>query len=79
MSRTLIQTARPHFGASATRGAHISIADRVFDAFVGTLLRWSDRIQQRQALAEMDARMLSDIGVSTTAAVVEARKPFWSA
>ncbi|WP_298283491.1 DUF1127 domain-containing protein [Acidocella sp.] len=31
----------------------------------------------RQALAGMDARMLSDIGLSRAEALEEARRPFW--
>lgn len=79
MSRTLTQTARPFFGASAQRGAQSSMADRVFGAFVGTLALWSSRIKDRETLAEMDPRLLADIGVTSDEAANEANKPFWSA
>ncbi len=79
MSRTLTQTARPMFGASASRGAQSSFADRIFDAVFGTLALWSTRIKDRESLAEMDRRLLADIGVSGDQASYEAAKPFWSA
>lgn len=41
------------------------------------LLRWYDRARQRRQLADMDARMLDDIGVSRHQAIAEARKPGW--
>lgn len=36
-----------------------------------------ERQRQRRALAQLDARMLADIGVSADAARREANKPFW--
>jgi uncharacterized protein YjiS (DUF1127 family) len=39
--------------------------------------RWIERTRQRQALAELDDRMLRDIGVTRVEAVRESRKPFW--
>ncbi len=79
MSRTLTQTARPMFGASAVRGAHSSTLERVLHQFITTLFVWSERMEQRRALAAMDARQLEDLGIDREAALVEARKPFWSA
>jgi uncharacterized protein YjiS (DUF1127 family) len=38
---------------------------------------WIDRARQRRALAEMDDRLLSDIGVSRSEAEREIEKPFW--
>ena len=42
-----------------------------------TLLTWQERDQQRRALAQLDARMLKDIGLSRAEVVLELRKPFW--
>ena len=42
-----------------------------------TLLRLEDRRRQRLALAELNERLLADIGVSRTQARNEADKPFW--
>ena len=79
MSRTLTQTARPTFGASAVRGAQTSMADRVFAAVFGTLTMWSTRIKDRETLADLDPRLLADIGVTRDEAQYEANKPFWTA
>lgn len=40
---------------------------------------WVERARSRRALREMDARMLSDIGVTRADAVLEAGKPWWRA
>jgi uncharacterized protein YjiS (DUF1127 family) len=44
---------------------------------LGTLWLWWHRHRSRQLLAEMDARMRHDIGVSRIDAREEARKWFW--
>ncbi len=79
MSRFLIATARPMFGASAARGAQPSIAERLLSAPFAAVATWGERLKQRTTLAEMDDRMLQDIGVSRSAARTEAEKPFWTA
>jgi uncharacterized protein YjiS (DUF1127 family) len=40
---------------------------------------WLERSRQRRALAELDERLLRDIGVTSAQARREAAKPFWSA
>ena len=40
---------------------------------------WYERVRQRQELARLDARMLRDIGVTSTEAEREFNKPFWRA
>ena len=54
--------------------------------FAGTFARawatietWRERARQRRHLAEMSVEMLTDIGISRSAARAEAGKPFWSA
>ena len=45
----------------------------------GDVIRvWFERSRQRRALAELDIRMLRDIGVTSAQATREAAKPFWS-
>ena len=44
-----------------------------------TLLIWQERDRQRHALAQLDARMLKDIGLSRAEVALELRKPFWQA
>ena len=46
-------------------------------ALFGTLLVWQERAAQRQHLASLDDRLLSDVGISRAEADVEIRKPFW--
>ncbi len=50
-----------------------------FKAVVTVLALWIERYEQRRHLAELDDRMLSDIGVSRGDARVEADKRFWMA
>ena len=44
-----------------------------------TLLTWQERDRQRHALAQLDARMLKDIGLSRAEVALELHKPFWQA
>ena len=46
---------------------------------VRTLLTWQERDRQRRALAQLDARMLNDVGLSRAEVDLELRKPFWHA
>ncbi len=78
MSRILIATSRPSFGVS-DRDTVPAIADRLVSAPFALLAAWGERLKQRAALAEMDDRMLKDIGLSRADALVEADKPFWTA
>lgn len=50
---------------------------RIVSRIRAVLRRWRDRSTQRRALAELDDRLLGDIGVSREAAAREAQKPFW--
>lgn len=38
---------------------------------------WVDRSRQRRALANLDGRMLNDVGITPAAAAREIAKPFW--
>ena len=49
----------------------------VRQSLVARLGRWLQRRQQRLELARLDARMLSDIGLTRADALAEALKPFW--
>ncbi len=44
-----------------------------------TVLVWQERASQRRALAQLDARMLKDVGLSRAEVDLELRKPFWHA
>ncbi len=44
---------------------------------VGTLLTWLQRAEERERLALLDPRLLSDMGITEAAAAREAAIPFW--
>ena len=46
---------------------------------IGILLDWTSRARQRRALAELDDRLLRDIGLPPNAARAEATKWIWRA
>jgi uncharacterized protein YjiS (DUF1127 family) len=46
-----------------------------FDLF----LAWRERAAGRKALAELDHRMLKDVGLTASDVAYEIDKPFWSA
>lgn len=41
------------------------------------IYQWQARAEQRHALAELDDRLLQDIGIDRASAKSEAAKPFW--
>jgi uncharacterized protein YjiS (DUF1127 family) len=49
------------------------------NVWAGIIRTWLQRSRQRRALAELDDRMLRDIGVTRSRARREVEKPFWSA
>jgi uncharacterized protein YjiS (DUF1127 family) len=40
-------------------------------------MEWQARAEERYTLAEMDERLLRDMGIRREEAVAESRKPFW--
>jgi uncharacterized protein YjiS (DUF1127 family) len=46
-------------------------------AWAGIIRTWFERSRQRRALAELDDRLLDDIGLTRSKAQREAAKPFW--
>ena len=50
---------------------------KVFAALGHRYIDYIDLVRQRRALAQLDSRLLDDIGVSREDAVREAAKPFW--
>ncbi len=46
---------------------------------LNVLATWRERMRERSALAEMDDRLLEDIGVNRAETWVETEKPFWRA
>jgi uncharacterized protein YjiS (DUF1127 family) len=50
---------------------------RFFLASLQSLQLWYERSRQRRRLAQLDGRLLQDIGIDRVAAMKEASKPFW--
>jgi len=55
------------------RKVQMGLVSRVVDL----MLTWSDRMRQRRHLAELDDRLLQDIGVSRADIENEISRPFW--
>ncbi len=69
----------PHTARERHR-SKLNFGPRLGEALASLLevfLIWQDRGVQRRALAQLDDRMLKDIGLSRVDAVREAGKPFW--
>ncbi|MCC6468930.1 MAG: DUF1127 domain-containing protein [Alphaproteobacteria bacterium] len=45
--------------------------------FLGRLVEWQDRARARRLLADIDERLLADMGIGRAEAFMEAEKPFW--
>ena len=60
------------FGVSRGK-ATANLVTRILDVAIA----WLDRARQRRQLAELDDRLLRDIGVSRGDIEAEAAKPFW--
>ena len=58
---------------AVSRRRRPSVATRALSAVFG----WMERARSRRQLAELDDRMLADIGVDRAAAHAEADRPFW--
>lgn len=52
---------------------------RHLPSFFGLCRQWRDRVRQRRALAALDNRTLSDIGLDRQQVLAEIEKPFWQA
>ena len=73
-SRTAALAQRRRF---PTAGHEVRLRRAAFAGFVRTVALWLDRARQRRDLAELDAHLLKDIGVTPRQAAREAAKPFW--
>ena len=71
-------------GALAGFGGRLSPQQRalglgLLGRFWSLILQWQERASQRHALAELDHRMLKDIGLNRAEIAREIDKPFWRA
>lgn len=57
----------------------IYLVKRDAAAMVAVLRTWTRRAEGRRALANMDPRLLKDVGVTVSDAQRELAKPFWQA
>ena len=69
----------PAYGATYHTTHLPTFARDKLHVWATTVRVWFERSRQRRALAELDARMLRDIGVTSAQARREAATPFWSA
>ena len=58
-------------------GGIVTGLSRLPRMLVETLLTWQRRAQERDRLATLDPRLLSDMGISAAEAAREAAIPFW--
>ena len=67
----------PGAGAQPTFGGVVTQILRLPLSVVETLLDWQERANQRASLAELDGRLLSDVGLSRADVERETSIPFW--
>lgn len=63
-------------GAAGTSGWPSTVT-QAFVGVVKTVSIWRQRAETREELVRMDTRMLQDIGITHSDALLEARKSFW--
>jgi uncharacterized protein YjiS (DUF1127 family) len=64
-------------GSIQTRPAGRKAQGGLVARVVDLMLTWSDRMRQRRHLAELDDRLLQDIGISRADIEAEISRPFW--
>lgn len=50
---------------------------RLIARLVDVVLAWQERARERDTLAQLDQRMLKDVGLTPADVVMELDKPFW--
>ncbi len=76
MTAIHLQSCHEHPGMRRRRDALDALADTTQWA-VATVREWRRRIRERDELARLDCRTLTDIGLSRAEAEFLANKPFW--
>jgi uncharacterized protein YjiS (DUF1127 family) len=72
------QTLQPRpIGVPRVIESIVTELSRLPRTLVETLLTWQRRADERDRLATLDPRLLSDMGISEVAAAREAAIPFW--
>ena len=67
------EPARAHLDPRVTGQRAMALLQRM----VELVLTWQDRATQRSKLAQLDDRMLRDIGLNQSDAAIESSKAFW--
>lgn len=65
------------WSSDAAQVPAVNAAVRVTKTVFGQFFRWQERATKRSRLAELDRRMLDDMGLDPGAAPHESKKPFW--
>lgn len=66
-------------GRVPARGDAASSAGALMRSLYDTLRGWQRRYEGRRRLAELDDRLLRDVGLTRAQVIAEAAKPFWRA
>lgn len=74
---TDFSSCRPHTPRHGLLGAVRALVSGTAPAIL--VSHWAIRRRERRALADLDAHMLDDIGMTDLEAQTEASKPFWRA
>ncbi len=61
----------------AVQDPTIYAAVQAFKVFVELIIGWQERASERCRLAQLDRRMLDDMGLDRDAVRHESQKPFW--
>jgi uncharacterized protein YjiS (DUF1127 family) len=72
-------TASDKSGSIYVRPIGRKVLPGLFARICDVVLGWSERSRQRRHLAELDDRLLRDIGISRVEVEAEASRPFWRA
>ena len=63
--------------AAASPAPRSAVRPRPSGDGCGVIGGWIERSRQRRALAELDGRLLADVGITRSAAAREIAMPFW--
>ena len=73
----MLMTSHPLGIAASRQGGATSRFSRAIGVIVRTAMMWTERRGSRRDLAELDAHLLRDIGLTKAEAAEEAAMPFW--
>ncbi len=77
MNSTYVSSAIPTTAPALAPSTWLSTAVTLAQRALNTVVQWQEREIQRRQLMTLDARILTDMGMSRADAVAEYEKPFW--